>query len=995
MKHLSQSSASTKWLAIVFLFLLGGLLPQVQAQTMITGRVTDANTQEALVGCNVVVKGTQRGTNTDANGNYSIAASQGNALVFGFIGFEAQEIPVDGRTTLNVQLKSSASELNQVVVVGYGTTTKKDMTGSVKSLQSTDFNKGIMNSPQDLLQGKVAGVNVVSASGEPGSSQSITIRGPGGVRTGSTPLFVLDGLALDNSSTGGAINPLSFLNPQDIESIDVLKDASATAIYGSRGANGVVLITTKKGKAGVSNMTFSTSLGISNLARPLGVFSADEYRRQVPAVGGVLEDLGASTDWQKEITRTAYTQNHNLSFGGGANKLSYYASLGVQNQQGILKQSDLKRYTGRINVTQKFLPDDRLTVDVNLNASYVNNNRPPIQSMIGGAISANPTYPAYGEDGKPFQEQNSTNPLIGLSLGKDITTTNRVVANITPSFRIIEGLVYKLNFGVDNSNAVQDLQSLPNRIPFQDGRLETRYTTNRNSLIENYLTYTFSKANHSFAGLVGHSYQKFFIQGRSSSINRFPISNIEPIYNPGLGQELLFANNRPTGFAIENELQSFFGRVNYQFKDKYLFTATVRADGSSKFGANNKYGVFPSASVGWRLSEEEFMKSSPFNDLKLRAGYGQTGNQEIPSKITQALFTSQISSTTSYPLAPTGPYVPGTSFTRLANPDIQWEVSKQTDIGLDFALFNNALSGTIDYFYKVSNNILLEVIPADPVQPANTFWTNVPNMTIANRGLELDLNYRFTAGNGLRGNIGGNMTFIKNNVEGSPYSVIPSGAASGAGLTSATINGYINGQPIGAFFMREFTGFDDKGVSTFRDSDGNGLVTDKDRVALGTALPTRQYNINGGLAHKGFDMSFNLNGVAGNKVYDNTANSNFFKLRLSKGQNVTPEAIEATEESLNNAAPVSSRYLKNAAFFRLNNLSLGYSFNTKSLGIDRWISGIRLSATGQNLFLITKYNGFDPEVNADRQVNGISSYGIDYLSYPRARTFLFGLNVTF
>ena len=995
MKHLSQSSASTKWLAIVFLFLLGGLLPQVQAQTMITGRVTDANTKEALVGCNVVVKGTQRGTNTDANGNYSIAASQGNALVFGFIGFEAQEIPVDGRTTLNVQLKSSASELNQVVVVGYGTTTKKDMTGSVKSLQSTDFNKGIMNSPQDLLQGKVAGVNVVSASGEPGSSQSITIRGPGGVRTGSTPLFVLDGLALDNSSTGGAINPLSFLNPQDIESIDVLKDASATAIYGSRGANGVVLITTKKGKAGVSNMTFSTSLGISNLARPLGVFSADEYRRQVPAVGGVLEDLGASTDWQKEITRTAYTQNHNLSFGGGANKLSYYASLGVQNQQGILKQSDLKRYTGRINVTQKFLPDDRLTVDVNLNASYVNNNRPPIQSMIGGAISANPTYPAYGEDGKPFQEQNSTNPLIGLSLGKDITTTNRVVANITPSFRIIEGLVYKLNFGVDNSNAVQDLQSLPNRIPFQDGRLETRYTTNRNSLIENYLTYTFSKANHSFSGLVGHSYQKFFIQGRSSSINRFPISSIEPIYNPGLGQELLFANNRPTGFATENELQSFFGRVNYQFKDKYLFTATVRADGSSKFGANNKYGVFPSASVGWRLSEEEFMKSSPFNDLKLRAGYGQTGNQEIPSKITQALFTSQISSTTSYPLAPTGPYVPGTSFTRLANPDIQWEVSKQTDIGLDFALFNNALSGTIDYFYKVSNNILLEVIPADPVQPANTFWTNVPNMTIANRGLELDLNYRFTAGNGLRGNIGGNLTFIKNNVEGSPYSVIPSGAASGAGLTSATINGYINGQPIGTFFMREFTGFDDKGVSTFRDSDGDGLVTDKDRVALGTALPTRQYNINGGLSHKGFDMSFNLNGVAGNKVYDNTANSNFFKLRLSKGQNVTPEAIEATEESLNNAAPVSSRYLKSAAFLRLNNLSLGYSFNTKSLGIDRWISGIRLSATGQNLFLITKYNGYDPEVNADRQVNGISSYGIDYLSYPRARTFLFGLNVTF
>ncbi len=997
MKHFCFLSSPPGFLRGIFLLMLLAVLGlRAYRPANRNGTVTDATTSDPLVGCSVVIQGTQRGTNTDASGNYSLVIPGPEAvLVFGFIGYEKQEVVAGNRTTINVALKSEASDLSQVVVIGYGTTTKKDMTGAVKSLQSTEFNRGIINSPEQLLQGKVAGVNVTAATGEPGGRQSITIRGPGGVRTGSTPLFVLDGLALDNSGTGGATNPLTFLNPQDIESIDVLKDASATAIYGSRGANGVILITTKKGKAGTSNLTFSTSLGISTLARPLNVFSADEYRQQVPAIGGTLEDLGANTDWQKEITRTAYTQDHNLSFGGGANKLSYYASLGVQNQQGILKQSDLKRYTGRINVTQKFLPDDRLTVDVNLNASYVNNNRPPIQSMIGGAISSNPTYPAYDQDGKLFQTQNGNNPLIPLRLEKDITTTNRVVANITPSFRIIEGLVYKLNLGVDNSTSVRDLQSLANAVPQQDGRLETINAVNRNTLIENYVTYTLNNDTHSFTGLVGHSYQKFFIQSRNSSINKFPISSIEPIYNPGLGQELTFAQNRPTGFAIENELQSFFGRVNYQFKDKYLLTATVRADGSSKFGANNKYGVFPSASVGWRLSEEEFMKSSPFNDLKLRAGYGQTGNQEIPSKITQALFTSQVSGTTSYPLTDAGPYVPGTSYTRLANPDIQWEVSKQTDVGLDFALFSNALTGTIDYFNKVSNNILLEVIPADPVQPANTFWTNVPDMMITNRGLELDLNYRYTAANGLRANLGGNITFISNNVEGSPYSIIPSGAAQGSGLTSATINGYLNGQPIGTFYLKEFTGFDDKGISTFRDTDGDGIVTDKDRVALGTALPTRQYNINGGVSHKGFDLSFNLNGVAGNKVYDNTANSNFYKNKLSKGQNVTPEAIEATNESINNAAPVSSRYLKNGAYFRLNNLSLGYTFNTKAMGIDRWISGIRLSATGQNLFLITDYDGYDPEVNNDRQINGISSYGVDYLSYPRAKSFIFGLNVTF
>ena len=964
-------------------------------ESTITGRVTDATTQEPLVGCSVLIKGTQRGTNTDANGNYSITVADSKAvLVFGFIGYQKQEIVVGDQSTINVVLKSEASDLSQVVVIGYGSATKKDMTGAVKSLKSTEFNRGIINSPEQLLQGKIAGVNVTSVSGEPGGRQTITVRGPGGVRTGSTPLFVLDGLALDNSSTGGATNPLNFLNPQDIESIDVLKDASATAIYGARGANGVILITTKKGKAGVSNLTFSTSLGISNLARPLDLFTADEFRKEVPKLGGTLQDLGANTDWQKEITRTAYTKDYNLSFGGGANKLSYYASIGIQDQEGILKKSDMKRYTGRINVTQKLL-EDRLNLDVNLNATYTQNNRPPIGSMIGGALSANPTYPVFDSAGEPFKYQDGTNPLIPLRLESDVTTINRVVGSITPSFKIIEGLIYKLNLGIDNSNSIRDLQSLPNAVPLQDGRLETILTQNRNSLIENYFTYTLTKTDHSFTGLVGHSYQKIFVQGRSSSINRFPISNIEPKYNPGLGQELTFANNRPSGFAIENELQSFFSRVNYQFKDRYLLTATVRADGSSKFGANNKYGIFPSFSAGWRLSEEEFLKSSPFNDLKLRAGWGRTGNQEIPSKITQPLFTSQVSATTSYPLSDTGPFPPGTSFSRLANPNIQWEVSTQTDFGLDFGLFNGALTGTIDVFNKISNNILLEVIPADPVQPANTFWTNVPNMTITNRGVELDLNYRSVANNGLRATIGGNITFIDNVVKNSPYSVIPSGAASGSGLTSATINGYINNQPIGTFFLKEFIGFDDKGLSKFRDTDGDGIVTDKDRVALGSALPTRMYSINGGLDFKGFDMVVNFNGVSGNKVYDNTANSNFYKLRLSKGINTTPEAIEAPNESLNNAAPVSSRYLKDGAYLRLNNLALGYTFNTKSLGIDRWISGLRLSATGQNLWLLTKYNGYDPEVNTDRTINGISSYGIDYLSYPKARSFIIGLNATF
>ena len=988
---------SKKYLWIVFFLLsVNATFSQNKLEKFsVSGKVIASDSKEGIPSVNIKIKGSNVGATSDVNGNYSInIPTSQTVLVFSFIGYLSQEVTVGNRTKIDVSLIQDIKDLNEVVVVGYGSIKKSDLTGSVKSVKSGDFNKGIVNSPQELLQGKVAGVNVTSASGEPGSIQGITIRGPGGVRTGSTPLFVIDGLALDNSSTGGATNPLTFLNPQDIESMDVLKDASATAIYGARGANGVILITTKKGKAGVSTVNFSSSIGISNLTRPLSVFSADEYRLQVPKVGGVLEDLKGNTDWQKEITRTAYTKNYNLTLAGGAEKLTYYASFGLQNQEGILKASDLNRYTGRINVNQKFL-EDRLIVEANLNGSYTENNRPPIGNMIGNAISINPTYPAYDDKGQLATYQNLVNPLISTNLEKDITNINRLIGNLSPSFRIAKGLVYKLNYAIDYSTSTRDYESLPNAIPLQDGRLETVTAKNSNSLIENYLTYTHEGNLHNYSVLVGYSYQNIFMQGRSFSINKFPLTGVEPIYNPGLGQDLTLANNKPSGYAVKNELQSFFTRVNYQYKDKYLLTATLRADGSSKFGANNKYGYFPSFSAGWKISEEEFMKSSPVSNLKLRAGWGLTGNQEIPSKITQALFTSVVSATTSYPLDNSTNYPAGTTYSRLANPNIQWEVSTQTNIGLDFGLFKGALTGSIDVFNKVSNNILLEVIPADPVQPAGTFWTNVQDMTITNKGLELDLSYRHKAGNGLSYEIGGNATFISNVVNNSPYSVIPSGSASGSGLTSATINGYVNGQPIGTFFLKEFTGFDDKGVSTFRDVDGDKLVTDKDRIAAGSALPTSQYNLYGNIGFKGFDLSVNFNAVNGNKIYDNTANSNFYKLRLSKGINTTPEAVEFPNESTNNSAPVSTRYLKDASFIRLNNLTLGYNFNTKSLKINRWISALRLSVTGQNLFVITKYNGYDPEVNTDRTINGVSSYGIDYLSYPKAKTLVFALNLSF
>jgi len=964
---------------------------QTPSDQLVTGTIADANTGLPLSGATVSVKGTKVNVSSDASGKYAIRIAGSRAvLVVSYVGYNTQEVAVTG-TTLNISLKPAAQDLTQVVVVGYGTQSRRDVTGAVKSVKSEAFNKGIINAPEQLLQGKVAGVNVTSASGEPGGILGITVRGPGGVRTGSTPLFVVDGLALDNSSTGGG-NPLNFLNPQDIESIDVLKDASATAIYGSRGANGVILITTKRGKAGISTINVSTSYGVSNIARPIAVFDAAEYKKQVAALGGTLDDKGANTDWQKAITRTAQTQNHNLALSGGAEKLTYYASFGMQKQEGIIRDNTLDRYTGRFNATQRFL-EDKLIVEANLSVTGTYNTRPPISSVIGDAISNNPTYAVYDAAGNPAQYLNINNPMQSFKLDQDITKINRIVGNISPSLKIAKGLTFKMNFGIDNSGGTRDLQSLPNAVPLREGRLETYYTTNRNTLFENYLTYNFTKGNHVVSALAGYSYQKIFLQGRNYSINRFAISPVEPQYNPGLGQDLTLANNRPGGYALINELQSYFGRVNYQYKNKYLATINVRADGSSKFGANNKYGIFPSFSLGWKITEEEFMKNSLFSNLKLRAGWGQTGNQEIPSKITQALYTSSVSATTSYPLSGTGAYPAGTIFSRLANPDIQWEVSNQTNIGLDFGA--GRFSGSIDFFNKVSNNILLEVIPADPVQPAGSFWTNVKDMNITNNGVEMELEYRVRAEKGLNYSVGGNFTYQKNKVTRSPYTVIPSGSASGSGLTSATINGYINDQPIGTFYLKEFIGFDNNGLSVYRDTDGDGIISDKDRIAAGTALPKYTYNFFGTLSYKEFDLSVNFNGVSGNKIYDNTANANFYKLRLSKGINTTREAIASPQESVNNAAPVSTRFLKNGAYLRLNNLALGYTFNTAKLGINKYITGLRVSVTGQNLFLITKYDGYDPEVNTDRTINGISSYGIDYLSYPKARSFIFSLNVSF
>ncbi len=969
----------------------------------ITGKITDESGQP-LVGATIQVKGDAAGTVTDVDGNFTIQAEPEDVLIISYIGYITQEIQVGNQNRIELQLKPNATQLEDVVVVAYGTQKRSDVTGAIGGVDSDEFNRGVVTNPGQLLQGKVAGVNVSNVSGEPGAAQNVIIRGIGSLRSGTTPLYVIDGFVLDNSGTGVANNPLNFINPNDIASIDVLKDASAAAIYGARASNGVIVITTKKGQQGKAETTLSASTAASTIARTLPVFSADEFRQQVTAIGGRLEDFGGNTDWQDELTQTGISNNVNLSVNGAANeRFSYYASLGYQDQEGILNNSNLERYSGKLNVTQKGL-GGRLNVDMNLTAAHTENLRPNITSTLVDMLEFNPTLPARNEDGEPrLLDENRLNPLVRNDIYSDNSINNRILANIAPSLEIFNGLTYKLNFGVDYSTTSRNVQWEPYApLAGFEGTLNSIEVENENQLVENTLTYQFEAGKSNLNLLAGHSYQKLFIASRSTSFERFIDNGIDPVYQDHTSPDDL--RTTVNAAAEENELQSFFGRINYGFDGKYLFTATMRADGSSKFGGNNKYGYFPSLALGWNLTKEEFLSSSVFDNLKLRASWGQTGNQEIPSKITQESFNESRSqsggaSNNTYPLEPDqltlDQYPFGVTFTRLANPDIQWEVSTQTNVGLDFALFDYRLTGTFDYFNKISDNILLEISPADPIQPTATFWTNIPNMEIRNSGFELSLDLNSDPTQAFRWNIGGNVSLINNEIVDSPFSVLVTGTASGAGQTGATINGYINGEPIGAFYMQTFDGIGEDGLNRFVDTNGDGVILDDDRTVVGSALPNTLYAFYLNLNYKSFDFGVNFNGVAGNKVYNHTAMSSFIKGKLAVSSNTTDFATEFPEEEITNFNEVSTRFLEDGSFLRLNNLTLGYNLNTQKLGISNAIQRARLSLTGQNLFLITNYSGFDPEVNAGSVAGGIQTFGIDRFTYPAARTFLVGLDITF
>jgi iron complex outermembrane receptor protein len=976
-------------------------------QKTITGTVTEEETGEALPGVTIVVEGTTSGTVTDISGIFSVKVpSENSVLAFSFVGYATQRKPVKGVNSFNIVLKKDLMDLGEVVVVGYGVTKKSDLTGSVSSIKQEDFNNLSSATPEQLIQGRISGVQITQNNGEPGSGSQIRIRGASTIRSGQQPLYVIDGIPLDMSTSSPdgpsgagignsqATNPLNFINPSDIESFDILKDASATAIYGSRGANGVVLITTKKGKEGVSSIEYSAYASVSELPRKLDVLTAAEWLSlRVDSLKLSENHFGYQTDWQDQIFRTAISQSHSLSLSGGAKKNSYRLSFNYLDQEGIIKKSSLTKYVSRLNLTQHAF-NDRLLLEANVTASQIIENRVPVGAagfegdLLLNALKTNPTWPFYDSTGVPFQIKSSIdekNPIAMLEYTNDVTRSTRVIGGGSATLNIIEGLKYKMNVGLDYTNAIRKITQSQNLSYMEayKGRAQINTKELLNYVIEHILTYNKSFGKSTIDAMAGYSFQHIERTGFNQQAGFFTTDKIDYIYQMQQGDA---AYRQVSSWAdTPEELQSFFGRVNYNYEDKYLVTATIRRDGSSKFGANHKYGNFPSLAFGWRLSEEDFIKKlDVFSNLKLRLGWGMTGNSEIGADNSTFLLKPDPGSAAIINNVP----VTGFKIDKTPQPNLHWESTSSTNLGIDFGFFKGRFSGTVDLFRKNTKDLLVEQ-PTKALSPTSTFISNLDSGYVRNDGLELGLTGIIIEQKSFNWTTNFNFTTIKNkavNILNSDASIIPTGAIQGQGLTGAYAQAYANNRPMGSFYMISVDTIDRKGKIQFikKTNKGDSLMF------IGTALPKFTCGWNNTFKYKNLDLNFFFDAVYGNKIFNNTALL-LDKSNLKQSKNALRE-YAYDKANYNNSTKVSDRFLEDGSFLRLTSASLGYNFNFSKLG---WIQTLRVYISGSNLFILTRYTGYDPDVSSKADMNGVRALGIDITSYPKARTFLFGLNVTF
>ena len=994
---------------LVGLFLSIGAFAQ---QIALKGHVKDT-TGEPVIGANVLVKGTTNGTITDFDGNFMLNVPKDAILSVSFVGYKSAE--VKAASTVMVTLEDDSQVLDAVVVIGYGSVKKNDMTGSVTAIKPDKLNKGLITNAQDMMTGKIAGVSVISKGGAPGEGATIRIRGGSSLTAENDPLIVIDGLAMDNKGVKGLANPLSMVNPNDIESFTVLKDASATAIYGSRASNGVIIITTKKGQAGARpTISYDGNVSVSTVKSTVDVMDGDQFRSFIKDIWGedseAYSKLGnANTDWQKEIFRPAVSTDHNLTISGGLKNMPYRVSFGYTNQNGIVKTSKFERYTASVSLAPSFF-EDHLKVNANLKG-MIAKNRYADGSAVGSAVSFDPTqsvrsddpYHQYYFDGyfqwntdasslnddtwkRTFNSNAPGNPVALLEEKDDRAISKSLIGNLELDykFHFLPDLHAHVNGGMDLSTGkqytdVSPYSSTNNYYGSYGWEQKDKYNLSLNAYLQYSKDFT---DKHRFDVMAGYEWQHFHDTSDQEYWGLYPLSN-NVVENRGQRY-----NNTSSGSATESYLVSFFGRVNYTLLDRYLFTATVRQDGSSRFHKNNRWGLFPSFALGWKLKEEAFLKDvDVLSDLKLRLGYGITGQQNINSGDYPYLAVYETNKDGAYyPILGEGiTYRPNAY-----NPDLKWEKTTTYNVGLDFGFLNNRINGAVDYYYRKTTDLLNSVFVSAGTNFKNKVLSNVGSLE--NSGIEFSINAKPVVTTDWTWDLGFNITYNKNEITklttgDSENYYVAAGDNIGGGRDMKAM-AHAVGHPASSFYVYQQV-YDENGKpieNEFVDRNGDGTINGDDRYFYKKPTADVLMGLTSRLSYKSWDFSFSLRASLNNYVYNSVeaggSDCNPTSVYSFGALNNRPlMGVANNIQNLKDNTLLSDYFVQNASFMKCDNITLGYSFK-KLFGAP---IGGRVYAAVQNVFTITKYKGLDPEVEK----------GLDNNIYPRPLTTLIGLSLNF
>lgn len=961
------------------LIVLSMLFLGMQAQDIsVSGKVTSATDKQGIPGVNVVLKGTLKGTATDVNGFYKLDAPVNGVLVFSFTGMVKQEIPVDGRKVIDIELIEEKVDLGEVVVVGYSTSSKKLINGSVGVVNEEQIKNVPVRTIDAVLQGKAAGVNITPNSGTPGAQPTIKLRGGSSINASNEPLFVIDGVPAITGSygqismSGQEISGLSDINPNDIETVTVLKDASATAIYGSRASNGVILITTKRGSYQKTSVNLNTNYGWQTMPkeRLLDLMNAEQYNEYA---GTNVQ--GIDTDWVSEVLMVAPTTNTELSVSTGNDKTRVFLSGSYYKQDGVVKGSAYDRYSGRLNVDQKLLKN--LTIGGGVSLSYSMNKRIEGDATLYGplpnAMSIPAIYPVYNADGSYNEDHFYANPVAIANEAINYAYTNRTNGNVYLEYKFLDGFTFTSKWGADLYNLREhSYDPITERQGAKYNGLGIEGTSYVSNLIASNVLQYLKTVNevHNFEALAGYSFEKYSRRSTYIDAVDFPNENFQYIASAGTIRSA-------SASALDRGLNSFFGQVKYNYMYKYIFSLTARSDGSSKFGENNRYGFFPAAAIAWRISEEEFMKNLDLiSDFKLRTSIGMTGNDGVGDFASLGLYGGGFNYGGGS----------GTAPIQLPNPDLKWETTTQTGFGFDLGFLQDRVTLIADFYFNNTKDLLLD----RPIPSSTGFTAITSNIgTMENRGLELMLNATIIDKT-FKWNISGNYAANRNKVT-SLYEDQPIDDQGRGG------NRIEVGEPIGIFYGYRCLGVDPTtGNLVYDDIDGDGEITSADRTKTGDPNPDFSYGLTNVFGYKNLELSVFLQGTYGNDIYNGTmlylGNLTAEDNQIAKMLNRWKQPGDITDVPRVGDQLTSSRFLEDGSFMRIKNVTLSYNFS-KSLLDKVKIKSAKLYASVQNLYTFTEYSGMDPEVN----YYGASNYilGTDFFTYPQARTVIIGLNLGF